>query len=92
VVALELLLISYCCHFIDQGDSLGLTNGCLFACPIPDDYAAAGAEIQKAVDQAVEESRLNGMDKRGKDVTPWLMSRVHELTKGSSVKNSKCVY
>ncbi|PVF94479.1 hypothetical protein CPB86DRAFT_876337 [Serendipita vermifera] len=76
---------------IYQGDSFGLTNGSLFACPIPDEYAAVGEEIQRAVDKAVEESQMNGMDKRGKDVTPWLMSRVHELTKGLSVKNNRAL-
>lgn len=60
----------------------------LFGCPIPEAYAAAGEEIQRAVDQAVQESEENGVAKRGKEVTPWLLNRVYELTQGSSIKNS----
>ena len=60
----------------------------LFAAPIPSQYADRGREIQAAVDQAVRESEENGMSKRGKEVTPWLLARVSELTSGKSVENS----
>ncbi|KAF7320370.1 Indigoidine synthase A-like protein [Mycena kentingensis (nom. inval.)] len=65
---------------------LGLENGALIAAPIPEEYTARGQVIQEAVDQAVRESESNGMSKRGKDVTPWLLSRVAELSKGSSIE------
>ncbi|KAJ3823591.1 indigoidine synthase A-like protein [Lentinula raphanica] len=64
---------------------LGMQNGALFAVPIPEKYEASGAEIQRAVDQAVAESEANGISKRGKEATPWLLSRVAELTKGTSM-------
>lgn len=73
---------------IHHGDLLGLSNGCLFGCPIPEEYARVGEKIQLAVNQAVEESKQNGMDKRGKEVTPWLLQRVNELTNSASLENN----
>ncbi|KAJ3799899.1 indigoidine synthase A-like protein [Lentinula aff. detonsa] len=67
---------------------LGMQNGALFAVPIPDKYEAAGAEIQLAVDQAVAESEANGISKRGKEATPWLLNRIGELSKGSSLESN----
>jgi pseudouridine-5'-phosphate glycosidase/pseudouridine kinase len=66
-----------------------MQNGYFFGCPIPEQYAAAGETIQRAVDQAVEESKQNYMYKKGKEVTPWLLNRVYELTGGSSLENSE---
>lgn len=56
---------------------------------MPDEYAESGAEIQRAVDQAVRESEENGVSKRGKEATPWLLARVAELTQGRSMINSE---
>ncbi|KAJ3987787.1 indigoidine synthase A-like protein [Lentinula detonsa] len=67
---------------------LGMQNGALFAVPIPDKYEAAGAEIQLAVDQAVAESEANGISTRGKEATPWLLNRIGELSKGSSLESN----
>lgn len=64
------------------------TSGVLFGVPIPSSSTSAGAKIQAAVDRAVRESEGNGMSKRGKEVTPWLLSRVKELTGGLSVEAS----
>jgi len=61
----------------------------LFAAPIPDQYASVSEEIQRAVDQAVRESEENGMSKKGKDATPWLLARVTELTEGKTLPNSE---
>ncbi|KAJ7596984.1 indigoidine synthase A-like protein [Mycena floridula] len=63
---------------------LGLQNGALIGVPIPDKYEADGAVIQAAIDQAVRESEENGVSKRGGAATPWLLSRIAEITKGDS--------
>ena len=68
---------------------LGMKNGALFAAPIPERYEAIGERIQHAVQQAVRESEENGMNKRGKEVTPWLLKRVGELTSGKSLDSSE---
>ena len=65
-----------------------MENGVLIAVPIPEEYAAKGELIQWAVNQAVRESEENGMSKRGKEVTPWLLSRVAELTKHDSIDSN----
>jgi pseudouridylate synthase / pseudouridine kinase len=63
-----------------------MTNGVLYAAPIPEKYEATGLFVQNAIDQAVRESEANGISRRGKEVTPWLLSRIADLTKGDSVK------
>lgn len=56
--------------------------------PIPEQYEQKSIAIQKAVEQAVEESERNGIAKRGKEVTPWILAKVKELTGGESVESS----
>ncbi|KAG6912004.1 hypothetical protein DXG01_000252 [Tephrocybe rancida] len=63
---------------------LGMNNGVMFAVPIPEEYEEIGATIQQAVNQAVSESEKNGVSRLGKEATPWLLSRVGELTQGTS--------
>ncbi|THH11202.1 hypothetical protein EW145_g820 [Phellinidium pouzarii] len=67
---------------------MGMQNGTLFAAPIPEEYAMQGEEIKAAVDQAVRESEENGISKNGKEVTPWLLARVVELTGGKSLQSN----
>nr|XP_018264482.1 uncharacterized protein I303_02649 [Kwoniella dejecticola CBS 10117]OBR86640.1 hypothetical protein I303_02649 [Kwoniella dejecticola CBS 10117] len=57
----------------------------LIGVPIPSEHAQAGEEVQKSVEQAVRESVEQGIDKRGKEVTPWLLKRVGELTGGKAL-------
>ena len=79
-----------CSYFLrsDVQARLGMQNGTLFAAPMPEQFAAQGAEVKAAVDQAIRESEENGMNKKGKEVTPWLLARVFELTGGKSLENS----
>jgi pseudouridine-5'-phosphate glycosidase/pseudouridine kinase len=51
-------------------------------------HAAAGLRVQEAVEQAVRESIEQGIDKRGKEVTPWLLKRVGELSSGQALISS----
>jgi pseudouridine-5'-phosphate glycosidase/pseudouridine kinase len=68
---------------------LGMSNGALFAVPIPAEYEAAGSTIQEAVEQAVRESEEQHIFNLGKEVTPWLLKRVGELTQGKSLASSQ---
>jgi pseudouridine-5'-phosphate glycosidase/pseudouridine kinase len=68
---------------------MGMTTGALFAAPIPEEHEAIGQELQKSVEQAVRESEENGVSRRGKEATPWLLKRVGELTKGRSLQSSQ---
>lgn len=73
-------------------EQLGMRNGALFAVPIPEEYEAVGQELQRAVEQAVQESEANGVSRRGKEATPWLLKRVGELTAGKSLASSKALH
>ena len=53
------------------------------------EFEPQGAVIQEAVKQAVRESIELGVDKKGKEVTPWLLKRVGELTKGKALESSE---
>ncbi|KAI0094835.1 indigoidine synthase A-like protein [Irpex rosettiformis] len=67
---------------------LGLSNGAIFAVPIPEKYEAVGAELQVAVEQALQEAEANGVNRRGKEATPWLLKRVGEITGGKSLASN----
>lgn len=86
-----LILKPTCDLLLDASHQLRLKSGALIACPIPEEFEVDGLVIQKAVDQAVAESEQNGVSKRGKEATPWLLKRVMELTKGDSLKNSEYI-
>lgn len=66
-----------------------MTNGALFGVPIPERYQEVGEELQRHVDQAVKEAEENGVSRRGKEATPWLLRRVGELTAGRSLTSSE---
>jgi pseudouridine-5'-phosphate glycosidase len=42
--------------------------------------------INKAIDQAIEESRAQGI--KGKETTPFLLARVAEITGGDSLESN----
>lgn len=76
---------------------MGLRNGTLVACPLPEHLASEGRGIEEAIQQALEEARLaeplslvevfsapRQKNIANKEVTPFLLSRVSELTKSTS--------
>ncbi|XP_055011532.1 uncharacterized protein zgc:136858 isoform X2 [Boleophthalmus pectinirostris] len=63
---------------------LGLQSGVLFAVPIPAEQAAAGQEIEEAIQAAVKEASDKCIT--GRDVTPFILQKVNELTKGKSLQ------
>ncbi|XP_071350447.1 uncharacterized protein [Trachinotus anak] len=64
--------------------SLGLQSGVLLAVPIPEEHAAAGQQIEEAIQAAVAEARAEGIT--GRDVTPFILQKVNDLTKGKSLQ------
>lgn len=71
--------------------ALGLKGGILVTNPIPEEYAMDDTVINKAIDQAVQESVDQGIV--GKEITPFLLARVKELTGGDSLdSNIQLVY
>ncbi|XP_072001353.1 uncharacterized protein [Engystomops pustulosus] len=65
---------------------LRLGSGVLISVPIPSEYAASGQMIEEAIHQALEEARLQGIV--GKEVTPFLLSRVNNITAGKSLDSN----
>ncbi|KAJ4937851.1 hypothetical protein JOQ06_002481 [Pogonophryne albipinna] len=68
--------------------SLGLQSGVLLAVPIPEEHAAAGQLIEEAVQAAVTEASVKGIT--GRDVTPFILQKVNELTFGQTNPGSVC--
>ncbi|XP_054886592.1 uncharacterized protein zgc:136858 isoform X3 [Poeciliopsis prolifica] len=64
--------------------SLGLQSGLLIAVPIPEEHAAAGHQIQEAIQTAVTAVSSEGIT--GRDVTPFILQKVNELTQGKSLQ------
>jgi pseudouridylate synthase / pseudouridine kinase len=66
-----------------------MSNGVLIAVPIPEKHEADGTLLQGAIETALRESEETGASRMGKEVTPWLLRRVGELTDGKSLESSK---
>lgn len=73
----------------DLSKLLKTKTGTLVGVPIPEKYEEKSKKIQEAVEQAVRESEENGIAKRGKEVTPWILARVKEISGGESVESSE---
>src|SRR5690606_25017884 len=63
---------------------LGSGTGLLIANPIPEEDALDPAAIDGTISDAVEEARRSGIT--GKEVTPFLLARLNELTAGESLQ------
>lgn len=62
---------------------LGLNGGAVIANPIPAEHALEASFINGIINQAMEEAAAQGIS--GKEVTPFLLGKVKELTGGSSL-------
>lgn len=62
---------------------LGINGGAVIANPIPTEHALEEAFINDIIAQAMKEANENGIV--GKDVTPFLLGKVKELTEGTSL-------
>ena len=70
---------------------LGLKGGMLVTNPIPEEYAMDDQGINDALEQALQEANAQGI--HGKEITPFLLARVKDLTGGDSLDaNIKLVY
>ncbi|MBN1241460.1 MAG: pseudouridine-5'-phosphate glycosidase [Spirochaetales bacterium] len=66
--------------------SLGLSGGVVVANPIPASMSMPEKLINGAIDKALEEMAANGV--KGKEVTPFLLAKVKELTGGDSLESN----
>lgn len=64
--------------------ALGLRSGLLFGVPVPQSAAIDAATIETAIDKATDEAHAAGI--AGRDVTPFVLARVAELTDNASLR------
>lgn len=69
---------------INAKNELGLKGGVLVANPIPEDKEIPFDEIDVVIRQALKECEEQGI--KGKRITPFLLSRVKDLTEGRSLE------
>lgn len=71
--------------------SLSLDGGVLITNPIPEEFSMDEALIEKVISDAVIEASKLGV--KGKETTPFLLSKIKEITKGDSLdSNIQLVY
>ncbi|KAH8260157.1 hypothetical protein KR026_003921 [Drosophila bipectinata] len=63
---------------------LNLQSGVLIGVPLPEEFAADKEKIEEAIKEATADAKAKGIS--GKEVTPFLLSAIAEITKGSSLK------
>ena len=63
--------------------STGLEGGVVIANPVPEAFALDEKIMNKAIEQAIAEQQKAGI--KGKEITPFLLAKVKELTKGESL-------
>ena len=70
---------------------MGLGGGMLVTNPIPEEYSMDADVINKAIDEAVEEAKAQGI--HGKETTPFLLAKIKDITGGDSLaSNNQLVY
>jgi pseudouridine-5'-phosphate glycosidase len=78
-------------HLMEAKWSLGIKGGMVIANPIPKAYSQDAKMMNEVITKALEEAKQKGI--KGKDVTPFLLAKVKELTKGVSLEaNLELVY
>ncbi|TSI10641.1 pseudouridine-5'-phosphate glycosidase [Lysinibacillus sp. BW-2-10] len=63
---------------------IGLRGGAVIANPIPESDAMEASFINSIIEEALKEAEENGI--KGKDVTPFMLGKVKELTEGKSLE------
>ncbi|KAJ6636334.1 Pseudouridine-5'-phosphate glycosidase [Pseudolycoriella hygida] len=66
--------------------SLGLNSGILIGAPVPKEWAMNENDVDAAIENAIKLAESNSI--RGKDVTPFLLSKISEITKGRSLQTN----
>jgi pseudouridine-5'-phosphate glycosidase len=73
-----------CARMLKAKWDLNLDGGVVIANPIPAEYEANEEVITNAINQALKEADKNNV--KGKEVTPFLLAKVKELTGGESLE------
>lgn len=65
------------------------TNGVLLAVPIPQEHSLDNAFIEDVIKKALCECKERGIS--GKEVTPFILEKVNQLTRGKSLEANKAL-
>ena len=65
-------------------EALGLRGGMLIACPVPEEDEIPYEKMDGVIKKALAECEKQGV--KGKRITPFLLSKVKDLTEGSSLE------
>ena len=65
---------------------LGLKGGALIGNPVPEEYAQDFGEMEKVIEKALAMADEAGV--HGKDITPFLLATIKDLTGGESFKSN----
>ena len=65
---------------------LGFEGGMLVTNPIPEEFSMPADVINKAIDDAIAEANAKGI--HGKEITPFLLDRIQQLTGGDSLHSN----
>ena len=71
-------------EMIRAKEALGLRGGMLVACPVPAEDEIPYEKMDGVIKKALEECEKQGI--KGKRITPFLLSKVKDLTEGSSLE------
>lgn len=74
---------------VHMNRALGLRSGIVIGVPIPERYAMDATEMNAVIAQALGDAERKGI--YGKEVTPFILSAVSQLTRGKSLESSKII-
>ena len=84
--SLKINTINEIAEFIKFRDLLGLEGGCLITNPVPKKDEISLELINPIVENAIIKAKRNNIS--GKDVTPFLLNEIFELTEGKSLETN----
>lgn len=73
-------------HIIQTHWELGFTSGVLIGVPIPSEYELPREVIEPYIERALSDAESRNIT--GNEVTPFLLERLEELTRGASVRTN----
>ena len=71
-------------EMIKMKDAMGLGGGMLVACPVPEEDEIPFEKMDGVIKEALKECEEQGI--KGKRITPFLLSKVKDLTEGASLE------
>lgn len=73
-------------QIIHRHRELDLQSGMLFAVPVPEKFALDENVINGVIEEALNDAKNKGVE--GKEITPFLLGRIGEITEGKSLQTS----